>query len=550
MKRRNKKWMALLLTAIMAISLFSACGGTDETNSAGSNEAESTDEKTASEPQKGGIVNYTWYELSPTFDPYGQASWTTYMWSNNAFESCLVKGEDGKVYPLVCDYEFAQDGLSLKLWVREGVCFSDGTPVTLEDVVASLQRAASFTPRVKTVLWDLVSDYEIKDNVLTFNFSSFNIGTFDIFSNPRACYGAVMPKTICEKYGDKLIDDPHDCIGTGPYKLVPEESSAGIKYVFTRNDNYKVCEASPEGNGLASPRRQYLDGIVCSLNNDSSSQLMSLMNGELDTLAMTDKKAYETNLKDLGLGADTYPSDGVYYVFFNCNENRAISDVNLRRAISAVVDYDEIQFACRGDLYDGSVASPVNCGDEYKTDVFTTKEWNSTRQSNIDVARKYLAKSNYKGEKLILITDNSASAAVLIEDLASIGINCERQSMNNNTMIAYANDGTLDWDMILRSNPCSINYPTEMSNTFYNNWHNQRGEELLGLLDTVPVGSQESIAYWNELADLMAEEVPFVIFGSTFDFYVHAPGLNTNRQGAWRYWFNDWWDDPAAHMGK
>ena len=550
MKRRNKKWMALLLTAIMAISLFSACGGTDETNSTGSNEAESTDEKTASEPQKGGIVNYTWYELSPTFDPYGQASWTTYMWSNNAFESCLVKGEDGKVYPLVCDYEFAQDGLSLKLWVREGVCFSDGTPVTLEDVVASLQRAASFTPRVKTVLWDLVSDYEIKDNVLTFNFSSFNIGTFDIFSNPRACYGAVMPKTICEKYGDKLIDDPHDCIGTGPYKLVPEESSAGIKYVFTRNDNYKVCEASPEGNGLASPRRQYLDGIVCSLNNDSSSQLMSLMNGELDTLAMTDKKAYETNLKDLGLGADTYPSDGVYYVFFNCNENRAISDVNLRRAISAVVDYDEIQFACRGDLYDGSVASPVNCGDEYKTDVFTTKEWNSTRQSNIDVARKYLAKSNYKGEKLILITDNSASAAVLIEDLASIGINCERQSMNNNTMIAYANDGTLDWDMILRSNPCSINYPTEMSNTFYNNWHNQRGEELLGLLDTVPVGSQESIAYWNELADLMAEEVPFVIFGSTFDFYVHAPGLNTNRQGAWRYWFNDWWDDPAAHMGK
>ena len=550
MKRRNKKWMALLLTAIMAISLFSACGGTDETNSTGSNEAESTDENTASEPQKGGIVNYTWYELSPTFDPYGQASWTTYMWSNNAFESCLVKGEDGKVYPLVCDYEFAQDGLSLKLWVREGVCFSDGTPVTLEDVVASLQRAASFTPRVKTVLWDLVSDYEIKDNVLTFNFSSFNIGTFDIFSNPRACYGAVMPKSICEKYGDKLIDDPHDCIGTGPYKLVPEESSAGIKYVFTRNDNYKVCEASPEGNGLASPRRQYLDGIVCSLNNDSSSQLMSLMNGELDTLAMTDKKAYETNLKDLGLGADTYPSDGVYYVFFNCNENRAISDVNLRRAISAVVDYDEIQFACRGDLYDGSVASPVNCGDEYKTDVFTTKEWNSTRQSNIDVARKYLAKSNYKGEKLILITDNSASAAVLIEDLASIGINCERQSMNNNTMIAYANDGTLDWDMILRSNPCSINYPTEMSNTFYNNWHNQRGEELLGLLDTVPVGSQESIAYWNELADLMAEEVPFVIFGSTFDFYVHAPGLNTNRQGAWRYWFNDWWDDPAAHMGK
>jgi len=28
---------------------------------------------------------------------------------------------------------------------------------------------------------------------------------------------------------------------------------------------------------------------------------------------------------------------------------------------------------------------------------------------------------------------------------------------------------------------------------------------------------------------------------------VSAPGLVNNRQGDWRYWFNDWWTDPASH---
>ena len=554
-----KKMIALLLAMVMVIGMLAGCGGKKDESTAPVSQDLTTPATTegstlpdvtipTGEPQRGGIVTYSWYELSPTFDPYGQSSWTTYMWANNAFESCLARGEDGKIYPLVCDYDLSEDGLTLKLWVREGACFSNGNPVTLEDVVASLQRAAKFTPRVQTALWDMVESYEIADNVLTFKFTECKVTTFAVFCNPRASYGAIMPKSICDKYGENLIDDPNDCIGTGPYKLVPNKSQAGVRYEFVRNEYYVACEASPEHNGLASPRRQYLDGLVCMVNDDESSQLMSLMNGDLDVLAQQDITAYETNLKLKGFTANTYSTGSVYYMFFNCNESRAVADVNLRRAIAAVVDYDELQIAIRGDLYDGSVNSPVVCGDAYKTDAFSSKEWTSVRQSNIEVAKKYLAQSNYNGETLIMINDDEASAAVFLEDLKAVGIKCERQGLDNATMIAYANDGSLDWDIIIRTNPSSINYPTEMNNTFYNNWHNERSLELIALLDTVPVNGAESVAYWNELAELMAEEVPFVVFGAVHEFYVSAPGLNNDRQGIWRYWFNDWWTDPAAHM--
>lgn len=552
MKNTMMRLLALLLAMVMVAGVLAGCGGskTPAENNPAEGEAVTPDEGgeavSVGEPQYGGYVTYSWYELSPTFDPYGQASWTTYMWSNNNFESCLARGEDGKIYPLVCEYELSEDQLELKLWIREGVKFSDGTDVTLDDVVASLQRATSFTPRVKTVLWDLVESYEIVDNVLTFKFSEYNVGTLDVFCNPRACYGHIMPKSVCEKYGGKLIDDANDCIGTGPYKLVPSESQAGVRYEFERNEHYVVCEASADGNGLASPKRQYLDGLICIVNNDSSSQLMSLMNGDLDALALTDNKAYAT-LGPQGYSENTYSTDGAYYAFFNCADNRVVSDVNLRRAIAAVLSYDDLQYACRGDLYDGSITSPVNCGDAYATDAFTSKEWNAKRESNIEVAKAYLAQSNYNGEPIIMITDNSAAAAIFIEDLQEIGVKCDRQRLDNQTMIAYANDGSLDWDIILRSNPYSVNYPSEMSNTFYNNWHNEKALELLAKMDSVVVGSAESVAYWQELADLMAEEVPFVIFGGVYEYFVSAPGLVNNRQGSWRYWFNDWWTDPASH---
>ena len=554
-----KKLIALLLVLVMLVGCLAACGNNEETQPSGNTPAEPTGTTPADptesqpipegEPQVGGIVTYSWYELSPTFDPYGQSSWTTYMWANNNFEPCLARGEDGVIYPLVCNYDYAEDGMTLKLWVREGVKFSDGTDVTIEDVLASLQRAALFTPKVKTALWDVVDTYDITDGVLTFNFKEFNIATFGTFSNPRASYGGIMPKWVCDKYGENLIDDPNDCIGTGPYKLDPEESQAGVRYEFVRNEHYVACEESPDHNGLASPRRQYLDGIVVLKNADNSSQLMALMNGELSALAQQDVTAFNTNLEPNGYTANTYSTGGVYYLFYNCNEKRAVADVNLRRAIAAILDYDELQIAVRGDLYDPSVNSPVACGTAYETDAFSNAEWTAKRESNKEVAKKYLDQSSYNGETLIMITDNSAAAAVFIEDLESIGINCNRQNLDNPTMIAYANDGTLDWDMILRTNPISQNYPAEMNNSFYNNWHNERALELIALLDTVPVNSDKSVAYWNELAELMADEVPFIIFGAVEEFFVSAPGLVNDRQGVWRYWFNDWWTDPAAHMG-
>ena len=208
-----------------------------------------------------------------------------------------------------------------------------------------------------------------------------------------------------------------------------------------------------------------------------------------------------------------------------------------------MLDFDEVIYTAYGSNYDPDLSSPMQCGSAYDTDAFTSQDWYGDRKSNLELAKKYLDASDYNGEELQLIVSMSAVSAVILEDLQSIGINCDRQSLDNQTMIAYANDGSLDWDIIVRANPISYIYPTEMNSTFYNNWHNQQGEALMETLGTMPTGSAESVACWQELASLMAEEVPFVIFGGQYEYDIMSPGLVPNRQGNWRVWYNAYWTE-------
>ena len=385
MKRNVFRILALVLAIAMMAMCFAACGGQQEEYV----DAPVSSRNEDSDHPVGGILKQAYYQLSPTWDPYGQASWTTYIWAQNVVENCLVRGADGQIYPLVCEYEYPEDGLWISLWVRDGVCFSDGTEVTIEDVLASLERAALFTAGVQTDLWDNVESYDIEDGVLTFYFNRFNTATMEVLCSPRPCWGGVMPKDICEKYGSDLISDPADCIGTGPYVLSAEDSIIGEEVVLTRNEYYVACEASPDDNGMASPRRQYLDGIKIVKNGDVNSKLMSVMSYELDVID-TSEATYTELLEAEGLASEWHSNLGAIYSFFNCSEGRITSDPNFRKAIAAAIDFDEFGYA--QSLMDSELCSPVRCS---PTQIGTTAvrpmwSWPSSAWQTLPIAARAL----------------------------------------------------------------------------------------------------------------------------------------------------------------
>lgn len=539
-----KKLLAILLAAAMMISVLAACGPTVSNDDPTVAPDSYTKTDTAHPERYGGVMRYVKSGgMGPTLDPYGQGSWTTFAWAMNIFETPLAIGDDGKIYPLVCDYDQSDDGKTLTLWVREGVCFSNGDPVELEDILASLERAKTMTAAVNNYLWkilDTEKPYEIKDNKLTFYFTEANPQTMtQVFANFRP-NRAILPKEVCEKYGTELISDPKDVIGTGPYKLVPEKTEIGVKVSMARNEKYTICTESPENNGYASPKYQYLDGMVFYIVSDDTYEL-GMMNGDLDFIDCNSEADFNKVLGAAGGFSHTVvPSNSANYIFFNVTGNRPVSDVNLRKAIAACIDYAEIKTSLYGsaDVMNDNI---LLCGDAYNNSFEKTDYYAA---NSIAKAQEYLAKSNYKGEELKLM--GITGIEIIAQAMKEAGINCSYTEPDNATLIAAAGDPTMDWDLIFRSNPLGTPIPA-VNDTYYKNWGNARAAELVTTLTTTVMGSKESLDAWKELDDLMVAECPIIMMFRTIGGFAHPSTLHYNNTSSNRMYWNAYWDNPAEH---
>ncbi len=94
--------------------------------------------------ERGGALTFARYDDSTLIDPiYADRNPDIWMVSN-LYDTLLRTEADGKTVTsgLAASYDVAEDGQSVTLTLRDGIMFSDGTPIEGKDVVFSL------TPRV------------------------------------------------------------------------------------------------------------------------------------------------------------------------------------------------------------------------------------------------------------------------------------------------------------------------------------------------------------------------------------------------------------------
>lgn len=545
-----KKWLAVLMSALLVLTLASCRDGGRQTESPSTGESVQEElpayvSDTAHPERYGGVLRFSYTGMGSTFDAYGQSSWTTYVWASNVFEAPLALGDDGKFYPLVCDFDLEDDSKTIRLRVRDGVKFSDGTPVTVDDVYASLERSSEMIAGTKQYLFDLLDHYDNDGNELTFYMKEYNINTMaNVFAQCRP-YCGIMPKRIVEKYGTELIDDMQDVIGTGPYKIDPARSELGVKVTFIRNEHYSVSTSSPEGNGVASPKYQYLDGMVFYPIDNSNTRLMSLEGGQLDIIECNNEETFDTALAPLKrYKMQTTMSNSCAYMFFNLSSptKRPIHDVNLRKAIASCFDYAELIYASYGNL-GKPISGPIVSGEGYHS---SFEESDYYGVNDLEKARSFLEASDYKGEELLFI--GNAYLSIVTEAMKKIGIRASYSTPDNATMVAYANDPSQDWDVIYRTNPLAISSPADIHSTMYKNWGNERAEQLVSDLGNAVVNSEESLAIWRELDALMVAEVPYIIFSYTVMGYAMDSDLELNNESWFRMYWNAYWKTPSEHV--
>jgi ABC-type transport system substrate-binding protein len=259
-----------------------------------------------------------------TFDPTQSSQIRTwYVWQL-VYEGLVRADADGKIVPVLASkwsVDASQTVYDFSL--REGVKFSDGSPVLADDVVFSFQRLIERgLPYAKDRFKSLESVSKINERSVRFKLKQPDAGFLLNLGSPFVVGSAILSQKWTQSH-----DPKREMMGTGPFQMV--SYTPNTQLMLKRNDNYWNKESAAKVSDLTI---RYMP--------EQSAQIAALKSGQIDLMF----PSAESKLQLKGDPALTTVAVGsTNTVRLNINTNRApFSNPDFRRAMSLALNRAEI----------------------------------------------------------------------------------------------------------------------------------------------------------------------------------------------------------------
>jgi peptide/nickel transport system substrate-binding protein len=230
----------------------------------------------AGTPQAGGTLTYASGDAEPTcLDPHVGGNYPQALVSSQFLESLVSLDSEGTVIPWLADsWTVTEDGLTWDFTLRDGVTFTDGTPLDAAAVqanIAHLQNPETGSSTGYLALAKVSGTEAVSDNVVRLTLSQPDSALLESLSQP---WLAIESPTALERSQDENCAAP---VGTGPFVVESWVKQNAITLV--RNDDYTSPPADAAHEGPA-----YLETIVWRFIPDSASRYAALQAGEVDVI--------------------------------------------------------------------------------------------------------------------------------------------------------------------------------------------------------------------------------------------------------------------------
>ena len=275
-----------------------------------------------------------------SMDPSFNVTSDTLIYLNHLFEGLVNRGKDGQIIPGVAkSWTISSDGLVYTFNLRNNAYWSDGTPVLAKDFVYSFRRLFDTNTKskfayqysviknskeiyngemeTKYLAVEAIDDYTLEiilDVPLTYFLEILSYPTF-----------YPLREDIIKLNGTNWTENPNTFIGNGPFKVVERKVNEFI--IMEKNQYYwNNTEIIPS-------RLEFI------LENNAQYSLNAVKKGILHfsrNFPLEDIKA----LKNSGY-IHNVPRISTYFYFLNTT-NKALSDVNVRKALSLAIDRNYI----------------------------------------------------------------------------------------------------------------------------------------------------------------------------------------------------------------
>lgn len=451
------------------------------------------------------------------FDPAFAYDWVGNTVMPQVTEGLLEFLPDGTLGPNLAERWENPDPLTYHFYIRQGVTFHDGTPMTIDDVIFSMERIRDpDTGAWMGFMYSAVDTIERSDDWLV----TVTLKEPDVMFPYAMATAAsnVVSKTHFEADPEGFGTPEVGAIGTGPFKFI--SWSTGNEIVLERHDAYwNQDDGGP-----------YLDRIVFKIVPDATAMIAALRTGELHL-----KFGIPADLLPIAESMDNILLDFVDYFGSECiafnTQRPPFDNVKVRQALNYAVDTVEITNALLGKYGSPSAYTPAGPN----MWIFEQEKWAEafeglpTYAKDMEKARQLLAESGVADQlngKVITTHEGLTSmghALALQDAAADLGIDFEILNLSVEDLVTTTSNGERDYD-ILRCGFAS-DFPDPASNflSFFHshttgeggfNFANYRNDEVDRLLDeqskTSDVTKRTELLL--QVQQIIAEDAPMIFF--------------------------------------
>ena len=315
-----KKALSLLLAVMMALSMVTCAAAT---------EASATSEHTSETEYAVETITVGTTAAIETA-VYGEYNFD--MLASGVSELPLVyQDTNGEFHPLLADFS-TEDGQTWIYTIREGMTWSDGEPVTAEDILFTLEYdqvngSANFEAQTDAdgkTTEAKYTEYTVSPDKASI---SLTLTTPNVRELSNMTSFRVMPKHIYE--GKDSVTEAEARITCGPYVLDSFSKEAGT-LTFSVNPYY--------------PQKPNVKQVVYRLFGNEDTMYLALQQGDVDMVwsystgvagTYQDVLAGDEKVALINVAAANAPA----VLAFN-NAKGLFTDENLRQAVSYALDYD------------------------------------------------------------------------------------------------------------------------------------------------------------------------------------------------------------------
>lgn len=402
-----KKVGSLLLAVLMVLSL-AACGKTpaEPTQTPSTQPSTETPTTEATEPAPTYAIDTLTVGTTAAIETAVFGEYNFDMLASGVSELPLVyQDTKGEYHPLLATYA-TEDAATWTYTIQDGMTWSDGAPVTAEDILFTLQYdqangSANFeaqTGEDGKVTEAKYTGYSLSDDKMSISLTlaSPNVRELSNMTSFR-----VMPKHVYE--GKDTVTEAEGRITCGPYVLESFNKEAGT-ITFAVNEYY--------------PQKPNVEKIVYQLFGNEDTMYLALQQGDIDMVwaystgvagTYQDVLSTDTNVSLVNVAAANAPA----VLAFN-NAKGMFSDENLRQAVSYALNYEEFK------TYFGSAYAEIpNRGFVPSTTVgYTDTEKLTTDTAKADEYMKAAGYTEKNADGFYVNADGAAAAFTLTVNAA------------------------------------------------------------------------------------------------------------------------------------